>query len=391
MSKIGRSEFLKSGLSFRIRFLFTLVIGVGLVNILKAQECSDKLATPATKTLYKNLHRLQSAYIIFGQQDALAYGVGWKNISGQSDISLVVNDQPGMYGWDIAHIEIDAERNIDGVPFSKIIQYIQEGYQRGAAITLSWHAKNPLTGGSAWDTAQGTVACILPGGSKHALFKQWLDRVAVFLNKCRDKSGTPIPILFRPFHELTGNWFWWCKNVCTAEEFKTLWKFTFDYLIKEKKIHHLLFVYNTAGFLSQDEYTERYPGDNVVDVLSMDSYQHLNTPVGRENFINNTRKQLMYIKQLATEKNKLVAFAETGLEAVPDARWWTQALLPAIKDIGISYVLVWRNHGYMGSQKKMHYYAPYPGQVSAIDFKLFYNQHSILFESKLKAHRIYKR
>lgn len=353
-------------------------------------QLTNPNATKLTKNLYRNLRQLDRKHIIFGQQDALAYGVGWKNISGQSDIKLVVNDQPGIYGWDIAHIELDSSRNIDGVSFKKMLQYIREGFNGGAIITISWHARNPLSGGSAWDTTAGTVASVLPGGSMHLLYKQWLDKVAAFFNQCRDQKGNAIPILFRPFHELTGNWFWWCKNNCTPQEFKQLWSFTQNYLQQEKKLNNLIYVYNTAGFSSPSEYLERYPGDDKVDVLSMDSYQHQYGQEQQAAFVENTRKQLSYLSTIANKKNKIAAFAETGLEAVPDAKWWTNTLWPAINKTGIAYVMVWRNHGYMPSEKKMHYYAPYPGQVSAPDFKLFYANPSLLFEKKLRQKNIYK-
>lgn len=149
-------------------------------------------------------------------------------------------------------------------------------------------------------------------------------------------------------------------------------------------------MYNTAGFSSPEEYMERYPGDDRVDVLSMDSYQYQYSKEQRDAFIKSISNQLTYLSAFAKEKNKIAAFAETGLEAVPDAQWWTNTLWPVIKDIGISYVMVWRNHGYMRSEKKMHYYAPYPGQISAPDFKLFYSNPSILFEKSLKQQHIYK-
>ena len=372
-----------------MRVTLLLLISAVLFHSVNAQ-LSERKATKLTQNLYRNLQRLDDNYVIFGQQDALAYGVGWRNMYGESDIKLVTNDQPGIYGWDIAHIELDSSRNIDGVPFSNMLQYIKDGYNRGAVITISWHARNPLSGGSAWDTTAGTVTSILPGGSKHIVFKQWLDKVASFLQQCKDNKGNAIPVLFRPFHELTGNWFWWCKNVCTPAEFKQLWHFTVSYLQNEKKLHNLIYVYNTAGFYSPEEFMERYPGDDAVDVLSMDAYQYQTGAEAREAFVNNIRSQLTYLTSIAKEKNKIAAFAETGLEAVPDAQWWTKTLWPAVKETGISYVMVWRNHGYMRSQKKMHYYGPYPGQVSAPDFKLFYKNPSVLFEKALKQKNIYK-
>ena len=85
-----------------------------------------------------------------------------------------------------------------------------------------------------------------------------------------------------------------------------------------------------------------------------------------------------------------MAFAETGYEAIPYDKWWTNTLMKAIGDYKISYVLVWRNHGWQETEKKMHYYAPYKGQVSEKDFVNFYNLDQILFEKEAAKAKLYK-
>lgn len=353
----------------------------------EAQSLSDKLATKETRALYQNLHRLSKHYTLFGHQDDLAYGVNWKYVEGKSDIKEVVNDYPAVYGWDLGKIEHDSLKNIDGVPFAKMRKYIQDGYKKGAAITLSWHFDNPLSGGSSWDTTKNTVAAILPGGSKHELYISWLNKAANFMQGLKGSRNEPIPILFRPFHELTGDWFWWGKNTSSPEELKKAWRFTIDYLRNKKNLHNLIIVYNTNGFANETEFLARYPGDDMADVLSFDLYQFDNQHT--KAFIDTVRFELQLLIKMAKNKNKLAAFAETGYEAVPDANWWTQTLWPAIKGFPLSYVLVWRNAGYMPSMKKMHYYAPFKGQMSANDFKKFYLNEKIVFEKKLTTKKIY--
>ncbi|MGF1925222.1 MAG: glycoside hydrolase family 26 protein [Bacteroidia bacterium] len=369
-----------------IRILIISFLTLSL-SLARAQQLIDAQATKETKALYRNLHLLSTKYTLFGHQDDLAYGVNWKYIANRSDVKEVVNDYPAIYGWDLGKIEHGSAKNIDGIPFDKMREYIRTGYRRGAVITLSWHADNPLTGGSTWDTTQNTVASILPGGIKHELYKTWLNRAAGFMHSLTGPKGEPIPILFRPFHELNGNWFWWGKNKVTVDEFKAIWKFTVDYLRNEKDLHNLIIVYNTNSFTDEAEFLEKYPGDDMVDVLSFDKYQF---DKNGEEFIRSTRKELTTLVSLAKAKNKLAAFAETGYEAVPDAQWWTKTLYPTLKDLPISYVLVWRNAGYMPSIKKMHYYAPYKGQVSAADFKRFYQIPSIIFEKTIQKKNIYQ-
>ena len=86
-----------------------------------------------------------------------------------------------------------------------------------------------MTGGNFYDTTQ-VVRHILPGGSYHATFKADLKIIADFAHNAKGDDGELIPIIFRPWHEFDGNWFWWGKNHCSVEEFKKLYRFTVTYL-----------------------------------------------------------------------------------------------------------------------------------------------------------------
>lgn len=352
---------------------------------------ADKNATAETKALYQNLRVLSSKGYLFGHQDDLAYGVNWRYEKNRSDVKEVCGDYPGIYGWDLSGLEKDAgDINIDGVPFKKMRQFIKDGYKRGGVITLSWHINNPLTGGNAWDTTHGTVASVLPGGANHELFKTWLDKVADFILSLKGENKELIPVLFRPFHEFTGTWFWWGPNNCSADQFKVLWRFTNYYLKEVKKCHNLLYVYNTGGdFKTKEEYLDRYPGNDVVDVLSFDTYQW-GDPAKDDGFAKNVDKLLTIVDSAAVETSKLTALAETGYEAIPYATWWTDVLQKAIGKHTISYVLLWRNHGYNEWTKKMHYYVPYKGQVSENDFIKFYSAERSLFEQDAAKENLYK-
>jgi hypothetical protein len=349
---------------------------------------SDKQATRETVNLYRNLKKLMKKGFMFGHQDDLAYGVNWRYKEGGSDVKEVTGDYPALYGWELGNIEKDAANNIDGVPFKKMKQFIREGYERGGVITISWHAANPMTGGNAWDTTHGTVGSILPGGTNHELYRAWLNKLANFLLSLKGKNGELIPVLLRPYHELTGTWFWWCHNNCSPEQFKVLWRYLVYYLRAERKVHNLLYVYNTADFTSAENFLDYYPGDDMTDILSFDAYQY-GDPQKSNGFVQHCHFQLTILDSLATEKNKIAALAETGYEQIPYARWWTETLVNAIGDHKLSYLLVWRNHGYNETMKHMHYYAPYKGQVSADDFVKFYNLDKTLFEKDVAKENLY--
>lgn len=352
---------------------------------------SDKNGTAETKALYQNLKTLSAKGYLFGHQDDLAYGVNWRYEKDRSDVKDVCGDYPGIYGWDLGGLERNnGEKNIDGVPFKNMRQYIKDAYKRGGVITISWHFDNPSTGGNAWDTAHGTVASILPGGASHELFKTWLDKAAGFILSLKGENKELIPVLFRPFHELTGTWFWWGPNNCSAEQFKILWRFTNYYLKEVKKCHNLIYVYNTGGdFKTKEEFLERYPGDDMVDMLSFDTYQW-GDPSKDDGFTKNVDRLLSIVDSAAAETNKLTAIAETGYEAIPYASWWTDVLQKAIGNHTIAYVLLWRNHGYNEWSKKMHYYVPNKGQVSENDFIKFYEAEKTLFEKDAAKENLYK-
>ena len=372
-----------------VSLLLWVVSCYGQLPEKKHHSLSDKNATPETVNLYQNLILLQEKGFLFGHQDDLAYGVKWRYEEGRSDIKDVTGDYPALYGWDLGGIEHQKSNNIDGVPFKKMKNWIKEIYDQGGVSTISWHMDNPLTMKNSWDTTPGSLRSILPNGEKHQLYLSWLDQAAQFLGNLKGSDGKKIPILYRPFHELTGNWFWWCKNNASAQEFKEIWRFTIHYLRETKKLNNLIIVYNTADFKSKEEFLEYYPGDDVVDVLSFDKYQYTN-PVTDSSFITEVQNQLKIMNEVAVEHQKPMAIAETGYEQIPYENWWTKTLTEAIGNYKISFVLLWRNHGWQEQEKKMHYYAPYKGQLSEKDFMEFYNSPKTFFQKDITQENIYK-
>jgi mannan endo-1,4-beta-mannosidase len=334
----------------------------------------DSCATRETKLLYFNLKNLIGKGIMFGHQDATAYGMGWKNEELRSDVNDVCGNFPAVYGWDISGI--GTPYNIDSVPFERMRMWIKSAYERGGINTISWHLENLVTGTNAWDTVPA-VKEILPNGSKNAIFNKKLDLAADFFLSLKSKDGTLIPILFRPFHEHTGSWFWWGARFCTPDEYKQLFRYTVTYLRDKKKVHNLIYVYSPDVFRTEENYLERFPGVQYVDVLGFDDYFDFQTRATVDKGI----AQLRIIVNLANKMNKIAALTETGINGVPDSTWWTDCLLNPIKNDSIarniSWFLVWRN----ANQKQ--FFAPYPGQVSAANFIKFENDPYTIFENNL--------
>ena len=366
-----------------------------LVGVLLLAGCTadrgpvpaDPLATRETVNLYQNLLALQKEGLMFGHQDDLVYGVGWVYEVGRSDVKEVCGDYPAVYGWELGHLELGEPYSLDSVHFDTIRSKIQEVYRRGGVNTVSWHLRNPLTGGSAWDVSSAeAVKSVLPGGGKHDLYLGYLDKLAGFLLSLKSGDGTFIPVIFRPYHEHTGSWFWWGQKLCNTDEFIALWRFTFDYLCNEKNIHNLLFAYSSGGDIENTEqYLERYPGNDYVDLMGFDYYQM--PDAGNSSFTENVSRVLEIVTEAASGQGKLAALTEAGYEGIPDSAWWTTALWPAIKDHRISYALVWRN----AHNRPGHFYAPHPDHVSAADFISFRNLPETLFQKDITALDIYNR
>lgn len=360
--------------------IYSLLLLVSVSACVAQSVPSDKQATLQTKKLYTNLQRLAKKGVMFGHQDDLAYGIGWQYEAGRSDVKSVAGDYPAVYGWDLGHIERGDSVNLDNVPFNKMRGFIQDAYKRGGVSTISWHLNNPYNGKTAWDTTT-TIKHILAGGETKRKYDLYLTKVADFMKSLKGPKGESVPVIFRPFHELSGSWFWWGKKECTPAEYKQLWQYTVKFLQKQN-VHNLLYAYSTDVFPSKAEYMERYPGDEYVDIIGFDTY-HRNAPASDSTFIANTRHQLSIIQEVGREHKKVTALTETGLELVTEPDWWTRILLPAMKDYELSYVLLWRNG------RPDHYYVPYPGQKSADDFKQFYQDERTLFGKDIATENIY--
>ena len=246
-----------------------------------------------------------------------------------------------------------------------------EQYKRGGMSSFSWHVDNPSTGKDSWDVGDSTVVkSVLPGGDNHVKFIGWIDKLADYMNSITLEDGTKVPVIFRPWHEHTGSWFWWGQNLCTTEEYKALWRMTYERL-QEKGVTQLVYAYS-PGSEPKDStaYLERYPGDDIIDLIGTDIYQF-----DKNNYVNDMERLLKIMTQVSKAHDKAMAVTETGYEAIPDSLWWTGTLLPIVEKYPVSYVLVWRN----ARERENHYYAPYPGQVSEKDFVKFYNSPRTLF------------
>lgn len=342
----------------------------------------DKNATEETVALYNQLFRSMGQGIMLGHQDDLAYGHSWYREEGRSDVKEVAGDFPAVIGWELGHVEIAAEYNLDSVFFSDMKRYIKETYSRGGITTASWHGDNIVTGNTSWDCAQDTVVqTILPGGSNHEQYLVWLDRVADFFLDLKDDKGKYIPVVFRMYHEHTGAWFWWGSRQCTPEEYKQLWIMTVEYLRDTRNVHHLLYAYSPSDTTSEAAFLERYPGDEYVDILGFDTYLPNADPETIAAYESIIDFNLKMITEYAAKVDKVPIIGETGMESIPVSTYFTKIVYPIISKYPIAWVLFWRNA--WEADKPEHYYIPFVGHSAAQDFIKFVQKPNILLNKDI--------
>ena len=358
------------------KMFLTAMVAAALV------ACSaTKPTTPEQTTAQQLKVRLDSLCqkgYMFGHQDDPMYGLTWEYIADSSDVKNVCGDYPAVMGFELGGIELGDAKSLDSVPFTRITEEVKAHHKRGGIVTLSWHPRNPVTmgegqkfpEGTAWDVSDSTVVKnILPGGTAHELFQTWMQRMSDFLSTLKTDDGQPIPIIFRPWHENTGSWFWWGEKLCTAEEYKALWNMLQDKLNADG-FDNLLWAYSPgmAADLTEEKFLERYPGDDRVELIGIDGYQWGT----KEDFVAQLDQNLQMVCRFATEHGKIAALTECGLKNLTDPTWWTSTLQPVVEKYPISYLLVWRNY-------KKEWFGPSPSKPDAPYFRDFYKAEKSLF------------
>lgn len=402
---------------FMLSLCLMLVVCLNL-NVFAEVNISDPNITQEAIDLYRKLKDLEGNYVMFGHQDAYCVGTNiepnkFENI-GKSDVLTVTGMQPGVVGFDIGFIEVyytayrDPEfaelikgkdrrgndyelgSNIDQIQWDHIREAIKYAHEIGSIITISWHSVNPLTGheyGKNVTWEESVVKAVLPGGKLHERFNLYLDAVIEFNNTLVDSNGNKIPYLFRPFHEHSGDWFWWGiddaenPNNGTAwsgdggrlndpEDFAELWRYTVNYL-RDRGMNNVLYVYSPdrsrlkyegtdPGYNETlaTEYMEGYPGDDYVDIFGIDNYWdvgHYWNTVDSAVQYNRFVGALETVSVLAQKHGKMAAVSEMGLASekvltetgrspnAPFTEWFLEAVKTNSNTQRILYGLCWRN------------------------------------------------
>lgn len=385
----------------------TIITLIALLGIQASGMMLYAKKATAAEQLIQRLQKIQKRGYMFGHQDDPFYGITWEWEQNRSDTKELVGDYPAVMGFDLGGIERGDSKNLDSVPFNRIREEIIRHYERGGIITLSWHPRNPLLGTTAWiskdttayceavaalkkvnredliagiDNPQHTVRAMIPGGKVHGRYTLWMKRVVEFITSLKDKKGNQIPVIFRPWHENSGSWFYWGSGNCSAEEYLTLWNSTQDYVNAAPVsagtlADYIVWSYSPSygGQWTEEQYLSRYPGDDRVQLLGDDDYQWGT----EENFKQMLDYNLSHLTDFARKHGKLIALTECGYQNSPDATWWSRVLKPIIEKYPICYLLPWRNY------KKEHF-GPSKETTTADDFKQWSKHKKFLFLNDIK-------
>lgn len=338
---------------------------------------SDQNATTQTVALFYNLRNLSKTKFAIGQQDAFNsfYNNG---SSAMSDIKKTTGNDPALLGSDFMFItdKNNPSNNWFVQQEQKIIQDTKDAYAKGMINIFCWHLREPNNENSFYTAdmteIQKTTAfkSILPGGVNNNWYKLKLDKVASVISNMKDPNGVLIPIIFRPFHEFDGSWFWWGANYCSPDDYKMAYQFTVDYLKNTKGVHNILYAFSPDNsYSTSTNYLSRYPGDTYVDILGMDNYGDLDANQGQTG-ADRANTKIKMVSDLAKSKVKIAAMTETGYRVTSStpavSGWFSNYLYNSLtaNDVQIAFVMFWNNNN-------DGYYVPTPSATNASDFSGF--------------------
>ncbi|XP_046343055.2 mannan endo-1,4-beta-mannosidase-like isoform X1 [Haliotis rufescens] len=371
---------------------------------------TDQHATNETRILYRNLLMMARNPNVFMFGHASDTWTG--SSGGHAPYAIITNTSNQGWKYTVEQAMTDSPDELSDVKsvtgqYAAVIDFgmwqlshdrkiilshlIKTAHKRGVIATLSQHLYNPITGGRPWveednGTVLHTVRRLLPGGDTNWKFQKNLDTIADLAHNLTDDQGKLIPVLYRPLHELNGDWFWWGlgnKVQNTEDDLKSFYRYIVTYLRDHKNVHNFLYVYSPDKFTDKTDYLKVYPGDDYVDVIATDFYYK--TPADKSSDFHTAVKQIV---EIAESRNKIVAVSEAGIfdNAIDkQTNFWNEKILDAIQNDPITrriaYILTWANQC---NNNDCSVWVPYKGHPAENDFRQnFFNNPMTLFGSDI--------
>lgn len=331
----------------------------------------DANATDETKTLASYLHALRNDdKVLFGHQNSTFRSV--RDNGQTSDIKDITGSEAGLFGIDSLSLSgVETSKTTTKEAIEASVEATLKAYNGGSIITLSCHMPNFTSDKIVesddkykydftkcdFEESKDLTPCIdyiLEGEKYNDRFNAYLDIIADYALTLQEKG---IPVLFRPFHESSGGWFWW-GSLTSPASYKAAWRYVSNYL-DEKGVHNFIYVYSPNGpFTDEEKYLERYPGDEYVDVVAFDyydDYADVNTYTG-DTFFENLKISCEVVNSIANKKGKIPAIAETGIRITGAGRDslivsgnpttghdWYNKLIETAVGCDLPYFLLWAN------------------------------------------------
>ena len=164
--------------------------------------------------------------------------------------------------------KLPAMRGLDFMnnDFEGVVRRAMEWDERGGLVTICWHTGVSGSGyRESLDEKPDFGKLLTEGSDEYKVMTASWDRAARALQELRDAD---IPVLWRPFHEFDGQWFWWGKG--GKENFIRLWKLMYDKFTGEYGLNNLIWVLGYSGEVRSGW----YPGDDCVDIIGSDTYDN---------------------------------------------------------------------------------------------------------------------
>ncbi|MEC0171219.1 glycosyl hydrolase, partial [Paenibacillus graminis] len=224
-------------------------------------------ASTAAVKLLDELNAISGKGIITGQHDYLESPDEFSNkLKGTS------GKYAALHGYELGLISGQSE-STGAAQRRNVVNSAINWYKNGGIVAMTFHEQLPGTSYQ-WANVQKTLSqadfnkYVTPGTAQYNSLIADLDKVAVSLKTLRDAG---VPVLWRPYHEMNGNWFWWGKK----NNFAELWNIMYDRFVNVHQLNNLLWVWNpNAPNASSDPYELTYPGADKVDVLAADIYNN---------------------------------------------------------------------------------------------------------------------
>lgn len=318
------------------------------------KDPSDGSATAEAKALYRYLYSRNIGPVPLGcaeyltDQDRLGI-LGPTN--QPAEIVALCGKYPAILNleWEDPDDEPDA--------YEALVALVKEHYSAGGIVMISDHTKNYAGTGTknVYDTSKRPADYLSTGGS-YATWTAYLDKLVTFFNAC-EVNGVKVPMLWRPFHEMNGTWFWWGGTTYQAA-MVDLWDETVAY-VRGEGVHHLLMVWNVngqnghtgdGGASDNDDfpYSGWFPTASNVDFVSLDFYDDDDTAT--DDYVGlmhrHHKKSYDALKAISSANDKPMLLTETGFlygNSVPG--FWQIKFLEPLKSTyrGYRAVVLWLN------------------------------------------------